>query len=110
MEEYILSNIDEDCFLLYINSPCIIVGRFQNTLAEINHDWVVEHNIPVVRRLTGGGTVFHDLGNLNFSFIMKGMAESSEGFARYTARCWMCSTTWEFPPSCRDVTISPSMD
>ncbi len=85
MEEYILSNIDEDCFLLYINSPCIIVGRFQNTLAEINHDWVVEHNIPVVRRLTGGGTVFHDLGNLNFSFIMKGMAESSEGFARYTA-------------------------
>ncbi|HNQ42806.1 MAG TPA: lipoate--protein ligase [Candidatus Cloacimonadota bacterium] len=84
-EEYILNTFDEDCFLLYINSPCIIVGRFQNTLAEINHDWVKEHNIPVVRRLTGGGTVFHDLGNLNFSFIMKGMAESSEGFARYTA-------------------------
>jgi len=84
LEEYILSNFDEDCFLLYINDPCIIVGRFQNTLAEINYQWVQDHEIPVVRRLTGGGTVFHDQGNLNFSFLMQN-DEDAAGFAKYTA-------------------------
>src|SRR5690554_2325750 len=84
LEEYILHTFEEDCFLLYINDPCIIVGRFQNTLAEINYQWVQEHEIPVVRRLTGGGTVFHDLGNLNFSFLMN-TEEELAGFAKYTA-------------------------
>lgn len=84
-EEYILDHYHDDVFLLYRNAPSIIVGRHQNTLAEINCDYVKEHAIPVVRRLTGGGTVFHDLGNLNFSFIMRGENENERGFARYTA-------------------------
>jgi lipoate---protein ligase len=84
-EEYILDNFADDVFLLYINAPSIIVGKHQNTLAEINTDYVHEHNIPVVRRLTGGGTVFHDLGNLNFSFIMNRGADEESGFAKYTA-------------------------
>ena len=68
-EEYLLTKFPkEDIFLLYINDPSIIVGKFQNTLAEINLDYVKEKNIKVVRRMSGGGTVYHDSGNLNFSF------------------------------------------
>lgn len=68
-EEYLLHRFPtEDIFLLYVNAPSIIVGKFQNTLAEINLDYVQEKNIKVVRRMSGGGTVYHDLGNLNFSF------------------------------------------
>ncbi|MFO8145189.1 MAG: lipoate--protein ligase [Candidatus Syntrophosphaera sp.] len=84
-EEYILNNISEDVFLLYRNAPSIIVGRHQNTLAEINQEYVREHFIPVVRRLTGGGTVFHDLGNLNYCFIMRKNVGEEKGFAKYTA-------------------------
>lgn len=71
-EEYLLKNFTEDIFLLYRNEPSIIVGKHQNTIAEINYRYVLEKNIKVVRRISGGGTVFHDLGNLNFSFINTG--------------------------------------
>lgn len=68
-EEYLLNRFPtEDIFLLYINAPSIIVGKFQNTLAEINLGYVEDNKIAVVRRLSGGGAVYHDLGNLNFSF------------------------------------------
>ena len=68
-EEYLLHQFPtEDLFLLYVNAPSIIVGKFQNTLAEINLDYVQEKEIKVVRRMSGGGAVYHDLGNLNFSF------------------------------------------
>lgn len=68
-EEYLLTRFPtEDLFLLYINAPSIIVGKFQNTLAEINLDYVQEKGIKVVRRMSGGGAVYHDHGNLNFSF------------------------------------------
>lgn len=69
LEEYLLYQYPtETLFLLYINAPSIIVGKFQNTLAEINLDYVKERDIKLVRRMSGGGTVYHDLGNLNFSF------------------------------------------
>ncbi|MCB5245447.1 MAG: lipoate--protein ligase [Candidatus Cloacimonadaceae bacterium] len=84
-EEYILNHFPQDVFFLYRNDSSIIVGRHQNTLAEINLDYVKKHNIPVVRRLTGGGTVFHDLGNLNYCFLMNRNGDEDRGFARYTA-------------------------
>ncbi len=67
-EEYFFKNFAEDIFLLYINTPSVIVGKHQNALAEINPQYVRENNIAVIRRLSGGGAVYHDEGNLNFSF------------------------------------------
>ena len=69
MEEYFLKNAKEDIFLLWRNENAIIVGKNQNTLSEINYDYVKNNNIKVVRRQSGGGAVFHDLGNINFTFI-----------------------------------------
>lgn len=70
-EEYVLTTIGlrQNCFMLWQNDNAIIVGRHQNTVEEINLPYVQENNIRVARRLTGGGAVYHDLGNLNFSFI-----------------------------------------
>lgn len=70
-EEYCFRNLsmDDEYVILWINSPAIIVGKNQNTLEEINSEYVEKHGIKVVRRVTGGGAVYHDLGNLNFSII-----------------------------------------
>lgn len=68
-EEYFLKNFQEDFFMLWRSQPAVVVGKHQNALSEINHEYVRTHQIPVARRLSGGGTVFHDLGNLNFTFI-----------------------------------------
>ena len=68
-EEYLLKHFDDDIFTLWRNENAIIVGKHQNTLAEINVEHVEANNVNVVRRLSGGGAVFHDLGNINFTFI-----------------------------------------
>jgi len=71
VEEYVFEKLPRDrmYFMLWQNDNAIIIGKHQNTLAEINETYVREHGIRVVRRLSGGGAVYHDLGNLNFTFI-----------------------------------------
>jgi lipoate-protein ligase A len=71
-EEYLLKNTDHEVFMLWQCHSTIIVGKHQNALAEINYSYVKKNGIKVARRLSGGGTVFHDSGNVNFTFIRHG--------------------------------------
>lgn len=86
IEEYALKNLDinETYLLFYINAPSIIIGKNQNTIEEINTQYVEDNGIKVVRRLSGGGAVYHDLGNLNFSFITKDDGESFHNYKKFT--------------------------
>lgn len=86
LEEYALRNFgeSEDYLLFYINGPSIIIGRNQNTLEEINDEYVRENGIHVVRRMSGGGAVYHDHGNLNFSFITNYKKENLHNFKKFT--------------------------
>ena len=83
-EEFLMNHKQDNWFYLYINAPSIIVGKHQNSLAEINVDYVKENNVIVIRRTTGGGAVFHDPGNLNFTFIMKEHPGETADFRKYT--------------------------
>lgn len=71
-EEYLLKNSSQNIIFLYRNNSCVVVGKHQNAMGEINYRFIHENNIPVIRRISGGGTVFHDEGNINFTFLQNG--------------------------------------
>lgn len=83
-EEYLLKSNNEEIFLLYINEPCIVVGKHQNLLSEINLPYVIENSIKLARRISGGGTVYQDLDNLNFSFIHNCSNFEQINFTKFT--------------------------
>jgi lipoate---protein ligase len=83
-EEYLLKTATADTFMIWRNEPSVIIGKHQNTAREINHHFIEACNIPVIRRITGGGTVYHDLGNINFSFIYVNRKENLIDFIEFT--------------------------
>ncbi|NLW79024.1 MAG: lipoate--protein ligase [Ruminococcaceae bacterium] len=72
LEEYVFESLDknEDWFMLWQNNNTIVVGKYQNTIEEINAEYVKDNNISIVRRLSGGGAMYQDMGNLNFTFVV----------------------------------------
>ncbi|MDR2574676.1 MAG: lipoate--protein ligase [Desulfovibrio sp.] len=88
LEEWLLASLPPEhpgLFLLWQNGPSVIVGRHQRTAEEINAEFVRRENIPVVRRNTGGGAVYHDTGNLNFSFLENAQTPGKVDFHRFLA-------------------------
>lgn len=86
LEEYCLRHpeMDADYLLFYVNEPSIIICRNQNTIEEINADYVRDNGLHVVRRVSGGGAVYHDHGNLNFSFITRYDRSFFHNFRKFT--------------------------
>ncbi len=82
-EEYVFKKFSEDTFMLWRNDPSVIIGKHQNTFAEINHQFVKQNGIKVVRRISGGGTVYHDHGNLNFTFTSRAMNNQLVDFNKF---------------------------
>jgi len=82
-EEYLFSHTSDSSVVLWQNKNAVIIGRNQNTLSEINSDLIEKYGISVVRRITGGGAVFHDLGNINYSIITSDSGAYALNFRRF---------------------------
>lgn len=85
LEEHLFRKLGrgESLFMLWQNNRTIVVGQYQNTIQEINMRFVRENGIKVVRRMSGGGAVYHDLGNLNFTFITDAKTGEQQGFSYF---------------------------
>jgi lipoate---protein ligase len=83
-EEYLLKNYREEIFLIWQSNNAVVVGKHQNTLAEIDYRYIRENGISVARRISGGGTVFIDSGNVNFVLIVNVSSPSEVSFQKFT--------------------------
>lgn len=83
-EEYLLKNFADDVFMLWQSDQTVVIGKHQNLLAEINYSHVRKHNITVARRISGGGAVFHDKGNVNFAYIKNVSSPAEISFKLFT--------------------------
>jgi lipoate---protein ligase len=83
-DEYLLKNRNDDFLILGTNDKSVIIGKHQVAHREADTKFVTQNKIPVIRRISGGGTVFHDTGNLNFSFIMNSEQGKQVDFMKYT--------------------------
>lgn len=84
MEEYTFEKFKEDeVFMLWINEPSVVIGKHQNLIEELNMKYCFENNIKIARRLSGGGTVVHDFGNLNYTYITNTMGDTALDFKEF---------------------------
>ena len=85
LEQYVFDEMDraDSYMMLWQNDNTIVVGKHQNTFGEVNQEYVDSHNVHVVRRLSGGGAVYHDLGNINFTFITDHFGEEEFDFSEF---------------------------
>lgn len=84
LEEHFFLHSPEECFILWQNAPCILIGKNQDAAAEIDEDYCAARHIPVIRRITGGGAVYNDLGNINFGFVSHDVSDVFVDFRRFT--------------------------
>ncbi len=84
LEEVLLKKSQSDYLILAVNDPSVIIGKHQSAHREVSTKFITENRIPVIRRISGGGTVFHDAGNLNFSFIRQSEEGKQVDFRKYT--------------------------
>ena len=84
-EEYFIKQSTEDICMIWINERSVIIGKHQNAFAEINYPFVHSNHIPVIRRISGGGAVYHDMGNVNFTFIKKTGKTNQVDFSQFTS-------------------------
>jgi len=84
VDEYLLKNRKEDFLVISVNTPSVIIGKHQVAHREADTFFAEQNNIPGIRRISGGGAVFHDEGNLNFSFILQSRYGSQVDFRKYT--------------------------
>jgi lipoate---protein ligase len=84
VEEILLKNTKNEFFILGVNDVAVIIGKHQSGHIELNTKFISENHIPVIRRISGGGTVFHDRGNMNFSFISNSESGKQVDFMKYT--------------------------
>lgn len=82
-EEYLLKHGPGQMFILWCNNPCVVIGKHQNAFAEVNIPFAIENSIPVIRRISGGGAVYHDQGNVNFTFIADAEKGKQVDFLRF---------------------------
>ena len=84
MEEYIFEKFKEDeVFMLWINEPSVVIGKHQNLIEELNMKYCFENKIKIARRLSGGGTVVHDFGNLNYTYITNTTGNTALDFKEF---------------------------
>lgn len=84
IEEYLFLNADDDIFMLWQNEPTVVIGKNQNAFLELNMQYIKDSQIHIARRITGGGAVYHDLGNVNYTFISKKKGNDGIDFEHFT--------------------------
>ncbi|WBB39036.1 lipoate--protein ligase [Parvimonas micra] len=84
MEEYFFEKFKKyEVFMLWINEPSVVIGKHQNLIEELNMKYCFENNIKIARRLSGGGTVVHDFGNLNYTYITNTTGDTALDFKEF---------------------------